>query len=748
MNKSDYLKQEKLLNVNGVVYVPVQVVPGSLNIQQDPVQQPAQRRFVIYEYQNSVKISKQTLYPVLSLIFLNFFYLLSLEGCRSKPANWYECKDNYFNHLIPWFIEDLLAVLAYLYIAYMTIYDGLNSNWIIGATINIALLIFHSDQFRVNDHNGLNRIFFLFWFFIITGVYIMKLLVTQYRRYILLAILFYGLCLTPFVLWYQQRVSTSVIGWEYGMGGKKIENDGQRCTIPIPEYSELTARRGLLDINSLLPQCSEVNEVVQQEFLPENLRNKPSLKTLGIPRVEFYNNTERYDDKIYMRKVRSQYFDMDDKTVPESVRNSTEFTIDMSSPHRHLMNVKVKRNYTRALEQQAIRAKILADDKKKGKTDRIDKNVFILYIDNFSRANFKRKLPKTVNLLEKYVNNKDEQLELFQFFRYHSVYYNTRFNNNGLWYGQIADIKNISENVFDSYTRNGYITGWFEDGCETLVNTFEDLNQAPLHHWDHLASAGLCDQNFEQDNFGNGQEYNFWTKQYENVGSPSYGTQGRGSYIRHCLYGRNVHDIVFDYAKQFWTAYHDSMRFFRTHLSDAHELLGEEVTYIDDALSEFLAWFINYGYMDNTYFIMIADHGSHNVMIRTPVFPDNSRNIENTHPIHWVMVKKDIPLKNLEALRYNEQSFMCNHDFYSTLKTIAEGTPQRSRYALSYPYISEQLPMNRDCSNTTMFLAWCWCLNDANKAYDQLHSINIWDPVVHLLPPSSENYAKEYPFSS
>ena len=131
------------------------------------------------------------------------------------------------------------------------------------------------------------------------------------------------------------------------------------------------------------------------------------------------------------------------------------------------------------------------------------------------------------------------------------------------------------------------------------------------------------------------------------------------------------------------------------------------------------------------------------MVTRTPVFPDNSRNVENTHPIHWNLVKKDIPEKYLDSLRYNEQSFMSNHDLYSTLKTIAEGEPQNSKYSRSYPYIAEELPIDRDCTNSTMFLARCWCYMDPEEAQKELDSIWLFNPFVRLVK-ENDPYFESY----
>ena len=198
--------------------------------------------------------------------------------------------------------------------------------------------------------------------------------------------------------------------------------------------------------------------------MPDHLKNKTNLKKIGFQRAENYDITHRLGLNLLMSTVRDQVVDMDDPEVPQDIKDSIEFTIDMSNPHKHELNVNLKKNEARAREQQILRQKILAKDKVEGKTNRIDKNVFILYIDNLSRANFKRRLPKVTEWLSQFVDNDQNSLELFQFFRYHSVYFKTHINNNALWYGQFQNVHEAQENVFDEFSRNGYVTGMFKDG--------------------------------------------------------------------------------------------------------------------------------------------------------------------------------------------------------------------------------------------------------------------------------------------
>jgi len=181
-----------------------------------------------------------------------------------------------------------------------------------------------------------------------------------------------------------------------------------------------------------------------------------------------------------------------------------------------------------------------------------------------------------------------------------------------------------------------------------------------------------------------------------------------------------LHEYQIEYVKQFWEAYPENRKFFRTHFSEAHEILGELVLHIDDDIHDMLEYFYQKGYLDDTMIIVLSDHGAHSVTLRMPIFPDNSRYIENYLPLLIHLTPKDIPKESLGFLKSNQQSFISSHDVYSTLRTIAENKRIVSNSAESYPYIIEQIPLNHDCSNTTVYIGECWCHKDLSKLQAQI----------------------------
>lgn len=154
---------------------------------------------------------------------------------------------------------------------------------------------------------------------------------------------------------------------------------------------------------------------------------------------------------------------------------------------------------------------------------------------------------------------------------------------------------------------------------------------------------------------------------------------------------------------QFWDAYGDNRKFFRTHFSDNHEFFGIGAHYLDSDLSNFLQKFEQKGYMEDTIVTIISDHGTHPFSAHFVFLPDNSRGVENYMPVLFNILPKSIGEETKAIVRQNEQSFISSYDIYATLKTVATNAPSTARDAVSYSYFHEVIPSSHDCSNSVEF---------------------------------------------
>lgn len=187
--------------------------------------------------------------------------------------------------------------------------------------------------------------------------------------------------------------------------------------------------------------------------------------------------------------------------------------------------------------------------------------------------------------------------------------------------------------------------------------------------------------------------------------------KGRNTHFRRCLYGKSMHEIQIEYLMQFWDAYSDNRKIFRTRFLENHEATGELVKYNDEDLYNFFQEFEAKGYLKDTIVYFISDHGQHFIVGHLPALPDNSRLEENFLPLIIMLVPSDIPKENIKFLESNQQHFMTGIDIYSSMKSIAVGGNANSSYFKSYSLLYETLPSDRNCdvNKGDINFSDCWC---------------------------------------
>lgn len=579
-----------------------------------------------------------------------------------------------------WLLETIIVGILWSILVILAIHKVFLRIWIPACLLNFVFIFFYKSGMEMKDHGGINRFGFVCTIVVLFTLYAVSMAFRKVWKY---SKFLFGLVILwiVFLIWlfYTFQIKGSCGDWAAGLGGHRLVNSDSQCKVPIPTLCELGTRSNWFDFAKFDSKCESKSMLLNNEMLPQDLRYKPGSTRIGFPRVEKLPTTLRVNQTMYKDYVRDQLIDMNDKEVSQEVKDSVEFVVDISDPNNHKLELTLKPNSTRAAEQKELREQVVSKEKQEGTyQNRVDKNVLILYIDNLSRAHFNRKMPKTAEWLSQYVDNQESEYSTYQYFRYHSVYYNTLFSNNAMYFGAVKHVEDTSENVFDSFSKNGYMTGFFKDSCETISNSIHDQNLR-MHSWDHFGGTVACDTNYDDTDFTSLHVFS-----------------GKGSAIRHCLYGQDMHNIQMDYLKQFWAAYPENRKFFRTHFSEAHELTGELVKYMDEDLRDLLEYFKIMGYLEDTFITIVSDHGAHALTLRFPAFPDNSRYIENYYPVLFHVTKKDIPAASAHFLEANEQSFISSLDFYASLKTLAENKRSTSKFADSYPYAFEMVPSSHD----------------------------------------------------
>lgn len=128
------------------------------------------------------------------------------------------------------------------------------------------------------------------------------------------------------------------------------------------------------------------------------------------------------DEAEYKDLVLSGVIDMDDPEVPQAIKDNIEFVIDVTDDKQHTLSFQLKKNETRAAEASRIRKQVLEKDKMVNNTERIDKDVLIIYMDNISRVHFHRKMKKLSKWLDQYAyDTYDYEVSLHSYrFRSHN----------------------------------------------------------------------------------------------------------------------------------------------------------------------------------------------------------------------------------------------------------------------------------------------------------------------------------------
>ena len=275
----------------------------------------------------------------------------------------------------------------------------------------------------------------------------------------------------------------------------------------------------------------------------------------------------------------------------------------------------------------------------------IYKNVLILFFDTLSRAHFHRKFQKTIKFLSKFskyeTNSTKKPMNIFEFFKYHSINTFTDPNIKAAYYGTISN-KEKGIHFANYFKKCGYINTY----CEKEVVLNEKKNY--MHTiWDHEGLSLGCINAF----------YNgvLITKKY--------------SMIKKCLFGKQLFEYALDYLSSFWNAYYNQKKLFLFQSLDSHEPTGELIGHLDDIFYSFLKKFYSKGLLKDTAILFFSDHGQH---LNGPLYLTKSEDyqIERTFPLFLLIIPnyENLYKKNIyESIKINQQTFVTPFDIYNTL---------------------------------------------------------------------------------
>ncbi|KAL4234217.1 hypothetical protein ACF0H5_005870 [Mactra antiquata] len=314
-------------------------------------------------------------------------------------------------------------------------------------------------------------------------------------------------------------------------------------------------------------------------------------------------------------------------------------------------------------------------------------NVLIFGFDSLSRQMFKRFLPKTHEYFT-------ETLKGTLFESYNIIGDGTVQALLPMLTGkqemEIPEVRRgkkgakhvdeVVEFVWTKYERKGYITQWTED----------------------LANVGTF--NYRMLGFEN-QPVNHYMRPFYLAAAPLY------SYFkRYCLGSRTRHQVFLDWLKEGLENYKDGNFFTFGFFSEYTHDNNNPVRLADDDNVRFLRWLNDTGILENTFLVVMSDHGVRYGSIRQTELGK----LEERMPYYGIYAPSKFRLKHpakYAALMKNSRRLVIPSDIHRTLLDIIdEKADQNNSVVESYSLFTE-IPKERTCADAGIEPHWCACLN-------------------------------------
>ena len=653
---------------------------------------------------------------ILGFNILSFvLYLVALSPCE----NVLEC---YGLGLKFFYLVAFLAFLSCLIVTLLLFLCFYTGKHYLHFAYVIPIFLFFFNHFNGTDnidHGKYNFIGFTLFFIGLMSLFgtisLFRCLVIR-KMFKTMAIII--ICIIIFIILYNtnQILNLDCEGWNAGLNNTKI-NEKDRdypCHIMQPGKNKcyMNALNGVFDFSRISGYTCTMDKLRngERDLFIELLDPKQKTKYhFGFPittRQKFYPTNsatlEEFQDSIYKNIIDMEKFN--EQNYPNEPKPEVELIFNKTS-NRGKINMHLIRNETLSAERKQ-RAK---------STTSLYENVLILYLDAISRPNFYRKLNKTVEFLNQFTrydtNPETKNFTVFQFFKYNTIKSHTLPNIKPMFYGiQYTDPNGT--NLVKYYKEQGFVTGHTGTTCGREifgVKLNEDgdyVRYLDYDSWDHENIAMFCDFNFFSCKF------------------PI--ERGINSYFRRCLYGQPAFTYAMEYTKQFWEAYPDNKKFFRIHINEGHDGSNELLRYLNDPLYEFIKMFYDNGWLNNTFIMLMSDHGTH---LPGPFTIINSQDykIEKTLGTLFLMMPNNAMLyKNgmYDEIWQNQQTYVTPYDIHDTL--IHLGVGENEKYAFAYSKKGQSLLKyidynERYCENKKLKYEFeegnCRCVLNKEKKY-------------------------------
>ena len=628
-----------------------------------------------------IKSKADIYYLLIYVLFLIsiIYYFLGLKGCKGDHCQ----TDNNIKFYIRRGLETAISSLFFAFSIFLVIFYKKHFIYIL-IFVLIYIIIFINTQGNDFLHHGTyNCILFVILAVVsllyMNGVYnIIKGIKGNMKQKICSLIVAF-LLIFPFFFY---TLRTKCFKWNYGLGDIEIEYNinFDSCKIKNPNKCTIGLFGNLFDLSSYIRRTCKGHHNSKKTFDKYLNESQRQFNKYSYPDTsEFGDNYLSFTEE-FPNMVEKEIWGYDEKTNNKEV--TVEFTNGIGK-----VNIEVKR-----------KEKLVKERKKLNVNNTVEfENIYIIYIDALSLQHFKRKLPKTKDLIEKMLytnNNKEvffESFDAFQFVKYHNFGINTVPNIFPLFYGNFIG---ADKGVFiGKYLKEkGFITGCGHNSCNRGVFDFptKKFGELKIDGFDHENFGLFCDTNFND-------KLHSWS-----------GWQGRNSKFRRCLYNEQTSKYLKDYFLDFCKIYKNERKYFSTIFTDAHEGTLEAVKYIDDDVHDLILKLLTKYFDDKSIIFIFSDHGGHMPWI-DDVLLSTQKKIENMLGLFLIILPNRTNI-NKEIIHHNEQVLVTPLDIYNSLLDIIHVNKTALHHSMLGESIFKKLDRKkRNCMSLNISSDYCKC---------------------------------------
>ncbi|KAK3251248.1 hypothetical protein CYMTET_39407 [Cymbomonas tetramitiformis] len=337
-------------------------------------------------------------------------------------------------------------------------------------------------------------------------------------------------------------------------------------------------------------------------------------------------------------------------------------------------------------------------------------NLLVLFLDAISRRAFISKMPLASAALEELA--REHGLELFQFFRYHSVGHSTGVNTLPLFCGVPHSRAGTMMPYWEEAALGGRRVGYASNLCEDWGSEYNFASNRRA-----TGTAGGVDAELVAPFC--------LPPHYPPPGENPLGNFAGPYSIRpRCAFGRSAHEHLLDWLVDFamenatspsapWLAH--------GMLIEGHEGTGEVIRSVDVALAGMLRRLVQRqvlkGDLDSTAVVLVADHGLH---MGINFLLTQSGAVEHQLPMLFMLLPTALVNRSLhgqqgtirDSLRRNMQEVITPYDVHATLKHLGSwpARPQDTTHGRSlFDVPAEKAP--RSCAEAHIPHWRCQCTN-------------------------------------